>query len=160
MDLLIRTCAVVGVHLCRPCRHTDVVSFSHVAALILSGGTAVAMDRATLQASVADGPTRERQLDALDGAHRTIINGLALVLASGFLLLAADVDTFLRSGLFWMKMALVALLIVNGVRLRRAAGGARHYDDEPSWQSVRLASFSSLALWLATTLAGVALPNV
>jgi hypothetical protein len=160
MALLIQACSAWAHLYADHASVRTVVAFTHVAALIIAGGTALVMDRETLRASVADDHSRARQLDALDASHTTIITGLAFVIASGFLLLAADIDVLMRSALFWTKMGLVALLIVNGIRLRRAAGGARVHDDEPSWQSVRLASFGSLALWLATTLAGVALPNV
>ena len=159
MALLIQACSAWAHFYAGHSTVRTMVAFTHVAALIVAGGTALVMDRATLRASVADDPSRARQLDALDASHATIITGLTLVIASGFLLLAADVDLFLRSTLFWTKMGLVALLIVNGIRMRRAAGGARVHDDEPSWHAVRLASFSSLALWLATTLAGVSLPG-
>lgn len=160
MGLLIRTCAAWAAFYASHADVRTLVAFTHVAALIVAGGTAIAMDRATLKASVADDPIRARQLDALDASHPTIITALSFVIASGFLLLAADIGNLLHSNLFWLKMGLVLLLIVNGVRLRRAAGRARLDDDEPSWQGVRLASFASLALWLTTTLAGVALPNV
>jgi uncharacterized membrane protein len=159
MALLLQACSAWAHFYAAHAGVRTMVAFTHVAALIVAGGTALVMDRATLRASVGDDPSRARQLDALDASHATIITGLTCVIASGFLLLAADVDVLLRSTLFWTKMGLVGLLIANGVRMRRAAGGARVHDDEPSWHSVRLASFSSLALWLATTLAGVALPS-
>lgn len=160
MALLIQACSAWAHFYAGHAGVRTAVAFTHVAALILAGGTALVMDRATLRASVADDASRARHLDALDASHAAVVTGLAFVVASGFLLLAAEVDVFLRSTLFWTKMGLVGLLIANGVRMRRAAGGARLHDDEPSWHSVRLASFSSLALWVATTLAGVALPNL
>ena len=53
-----------------------------------------------------------------------------MIFISGVLLLAADLETYLASTIFWSKMALVGALLVNGaflVRVERVAlaGGDR-----------------------------------
>jgi hypothetical protein len=66
---------------------------------------------------------------------------------------------YLYSKVFWIKMGMFGLLLGNGVRLLRAE---REIDrgNTLGWARLRAASTFSLILWLATTLAGVALPNI
>ncbi len=135
------------------------VTFIHIAGLIGGGGCAIAADRATLIAARQSVEARDLQLGMLRTTHRVVLFGLALVIGSGVLLFASDVDTFLHSSLFWVKMTLVALLFVNGGVLleaeRRAATG-----NERAWLALRATAVASLALWFLTTLAGSALPNI
>ena len=135
------------------------VSFLHIAGLVGAGGAAIGADRATLIAARADQRARQLQLGSLQGTHRIVLFGLALVILSGLLLFGADVDTFLHSRFFWLKMALVALLFVNGGVLleaeRRAAQGSA-----AGWTALKATAIASLALWFLTTLAGAALPNI
>jgi hypothetical protein len=89
-----------------------------------------------------------------------VLLGLTVVMASGFLMLAADLETLLLSPVFWVKMALVAALLANGFGLTRA--GRRLETDpesETGWMRLRRWSLSSLALWFAVTLAGTLLTN-
>jgi uncharacterized membrane protein len=133
------------------------IGFAHVGGLVVSGGTAIAEDRAILAG------VRARSVLAHDGsprrtAHIVIVSGLTVVILSGFLLLAADLDTFLRSWIFWIKMGLVSALVVNGALLLRAErlGQQTGVDDA----ALRAIAIVSICLWLLTTLAGAALPNV
>ena len=57
-----------------------------------------------------------------------VIAGLAMLFATGLLLFAADVDTFLPSRMFWIKMGLVALLLANGAMMRVAQHQAERGD--------------------------------
>jgi hypothetical protein len=135
------------------------VGFLHVAGLIGGGGCAIAADRATLAAARLDGEARQFQLGSLRNTHRVVLFGLALVIVSGCALFAADVDTFLHSRLFWLKMSLVALLFINGGVLVEAERRAQQ-GYERAWTALRVTAISSLVLWFLTTLAGAALPNV
>jgi hypothetical protein len=135
-----------------------VVTFAHVGGIVGGGGCAIAADRATLGIPGDDDAGRRARLASIGSLHRTVIAGLVAVMASGGLMLLADLDTFLTSRVFWTKMGLVALLIVNGglmVRYERRAGSSAH-----AWRQLRVASVTSLALWFLTTFAGVALENV
>jgi hypothetical protein len=141
-----------------------VVVFVHLAGLLLGGGLAVGNDRNTLRALRAGGREREHQLAELMTIHRVVLTGLALSLASGVLLLAADLDTYLASPVFWIKMGLVALLLANGYLMTRAEGALRKVSGEerdvaPAWMRLRTTAITSLVLWFAITLAGVALVN-
>jgi hypothetical protein len=135
-----------------------VVSFAHVAGLVGGGGCAIAADRAALVAWRSSANERESYLRWLPRTHRAVLAGLAAVAVSGILLAFADLDAYWASRAFWIKMAFVAALLVNGAVLagagRRVARG-----NAASWQALRIASTLSLFLWFLTTLLGAALPN-
>jgi hypothetical protein len=134
-----------------------VVTFAHVASLIVGGGAAVTADRMALGAS--DDAGHVTALDALCGTHRVVLWSLVLVVLSGLLMLAADLDALLYSRVFWIKMGLVALLIANGAALWSAEGRVRRHDTR-AWRTLRMTATASVALWLLATLAGVALLNI
>jgi hypothetical protein len=60
---------------------------------------------------------------------------------------------------FWIKMGLIAMLLVNGAVLRRAEHHARD-GAVAAWRTLRATSITSLVLWLSIALAGVTLTNV
>jgi hypothetical protein len=134
------------------------VTFLHVGALMGGGGAAVTADRGILAALRLDGEVRDRQLATLRQTHRIVVGGLACIAVSGFLLFASDVDTFLYSKVFWTKMSLLALLLINGTVLVSAEGRAARGADG-AWRTLRFTARASVALWFLVTLAGVALLN-
>jgi hypothetical protein len=137
------------------------VAFTHIGALVASGGLALASDRTILRAGAADAGQRTLRLDDLDAVHRPVLVGLVLVFASGVLLFLADLDTFLGSVLFWVKLALVAALLANGWLMLRAERAARlDPGSDRAWGTLRWNAVASIALWLTLTLAGTALVNV
>lgn len=135
------------------------VTFLHIAGLIGAGGSAIVADRATLVAARGDAASRRSHLGMLRATHRIVLFGLALVIVSGILLFAADLDTFLHSRFFWLKMALVALLFINGGVLVEAERRAQK-GSEAAWTALRATAMLSLVLWFVITLAGAALPNI
>ena len=134
------------------------VVFLHLVPLLLAGGAALTADRATLRASRGSVGDRSRQLGELARVHAGVWGGLALSFASGVLLFLTDVDEFLDSPLFWLKLGLVGLLLLNGFMMNRTeralAGGG---NETTLWARLRTISILSLILWIATTLAGVVL---
>jgi hypothetical protein len=136
-----------------------IIEFAHVAGLVAGGGTAIAADRLTIQAARRDVDARQRQIHHIENVHVVVLAGLGFVVLSGLLLFLADVETYVHSKVFWLKMACVVVLIVNGVRLvtegRRAEVGSAE-----GWLGLKRAAIVSLVLWFVTTLLGVALPNV
>ena len=137
----------------------SVVSFAHIGGLVGGGGCAIAADGATLRAFRGAPGVLTREIEHLHGVHRLVLIGLAAVVVSGVLLTFADLDAYLASTAFWIKMALVVGLFVNGSILVRSSG--RAHDGEPAARAVlRRASIASLILWIATTFIGAALPNV
>ncbi len=133
------------------------VGFAHVGGLVVGGGTALVEDRAILAAGRKHAGLRH-QVRAQRSAHGVVIAGLAVVIVSGLLLFASDVETYVASRTFWIKMGLVVALMINGGVL---AVAERRLENAPEiWPRLRLAARLSVALWVLTTLAGAALPNV
>jgi hypothetical protein len=134
------------------------IGFMHIGGLVGGGGCAIAADRITLMNANQKPSVRMMQLESLRNSHRVVILGLILVMLSGVLLFAADVDTFIYSKLFWVKMALIAMLLVNGSLLVRVEHRAER-GEERAWKRLVVASTASILLWFLTTLAGAALLN-
>lgn len=135
------------------------VGFMHVGGLLGGGGCAIAADRIALMTVRQPLPARPAHLESVRNSHRIVIAGLVLVTVSGLLMTAADADTFIHSEMFWIKMGLFAMLLVNGVLLLRA-GRQAELGDERSWRRLAVTSVVSIALWFCTTLAGAALLNM
>jgi hypothetical protein len=136
-----------------------VVAFVHVGGLLGGGGCAIAADRATLLLTHTDPEPWDAHLASIRRAHRVVVLGLAFIFISGALLAAADLATYLDSKVFWIKMALVGALLVNGTVLVRAE--RQVVSGQPAGlRRLQQTSVISLALWFLTTLLGTALPNV
>jgi len=135
------------------------ITFAHIGGLVLAGGAAMTADRGLLLAARRSTEDRRGQLAATRSTHGFVLWGLVLVTISGLLLFAADVDTFWASRVFWIKIGLILLLVVNGATLmrseRRASAGVAS-----AWQTLRWTAGASLLLWMLTTLAGAALLNL
>jgi hypothetical protein len=140
---------------------STMVVFGHVAALLFAGGLAITLDRGTLRAAAAGPDVRKRQLDELTTAHRLVAIGLALSVFTGVLLLAADIETYYASWIYWTKMVLVALLLANGFMMTRTERELRSATDSAArlWQRLRMTAVASLALWFLIAFMGVALVN-
>jgi len=141
-------------------RHTSVntaVTYLHLVGIMVGGGVAVATDRASLRLSPAT-PDWSGELARLASVHRWVLTGLGLIFATGSLMALADLDGVMRSGVFWVKMGLVGLLLANGyLRMRsetalRQGGGASN-----AWNGFRRTSGASLVLWFVVLLAGALL---
>lgn len=139
-----------------------IVTFAHVASLLMAGGLAVATDRATLRALRLAAAERGRHLEDLSGVHRLVVGGLILSVVTGVLLFASDVETFIGSWIFWLKMLMICVLLANGYAMTKAERALRDDAGEtsPAWRHLRRTALVSVGLWYAITLAGVALVNV
>ncbi len=142
-----------------------VVLFLHLGGLVFAGGTAIATDRATLKALRGTTEDRSRALLDLETSHGWVLTGLALIFTSGLGLALSDVKTFAYSPVYWTKMALIVLLLINGAILQRterrlrAVGFQEHGGPSPdgSWSRLRYSAIASLTLWTGIVLAGVIL---
>jgi hypothetical protein len=140
----------------------DIVTFLHVGGLLLAGGLAVASDRMTFRAMRYPADERRGHVREVAAVHRLVITGLVIVVVSGIALFASDVDTFWDSWVFWVKMGLIVLLLLNGwgmtrVEKRLAVDAS---EGAPGWNGLHRAAVVSVTLWFAIALAGVILTNV
>jgi hypothetical protein len=135
------------------------IEFLHIGGLVAGGGCAITADLATIVAVRGGATTRTAQLQLLKGTHRIIVLGLVALFVSGMLLFAADVETYLYSRIFWLKMGLMVSLLINGALLllveRQVTRG-----DVRAWARLYYTATASLVLWFLTSLAGAALPNI
>jgi len=137
---------------------SSAVVFLHLLPLLVAGGAALTADRATLRAARGSADDRARQLRELARVHAVVLGGLALSFVSGVLLFLSDVDEYLGSPVFWVKLGFVGLLVLNGFMMTRtekalASGG----NESALWARLRTISVMSLILWTTTTLVGVVL---
>jgi hypothetical protein len=137
------------------------VLFMHLLPLLLAAGPAIMMDRATIRVASGGGLNdRARQLKEQHGIHKLVVGGLGLSAISGLLLFFSDVETFLPSVFFWVKLACVVLLLVNGYFITLTERKLLRWGDKDTvWNRMRLHAYLSIALWIATTLAGVLLAS-
>ena len=135
------------------------ITFAHIGGLVLAGGAAMTVDRGLLWSARRGAENPQAHLAATQSSHGFVLSGLVLITISGLLLFAADVDTFWVSRVFWIKITLIALLVVNGAALIRSERRARA-GEASAWRTLQWTAAASLVLWTLTTLAGVALLNV
>ena len=139
-----------------------VVQGLHIGGLLLGGGMAIAADRATLRALRHPFADRMRSVHELSTVHQWVLTGLGIVAASGLALVTADIETFFGSWMYWTKMGLVVLLLLNGYGITRAEkqlakdGG----ESSPHWAALHRTAVTSLVLWFTITVFGVALVNL
>jgi hypothetical protein len=131
------------------------VRFLHLAGLVAGGGAALAADRQILSSLRAKASSRAATLAALRPAHRVVVPALVLVVVTGILLTAADTETFLASRLYWIKMGLVTLLLLNGGALVVAGSRAARSAGAEGWGRLGVTSAGSLVLWLLILYVGV-----
>ena len=138
-----------------------IVLFLHIGGLLLAGGFAIAADRTTLRALRGAASNRPQYLAEQMTVHKWVISGLGIIVVSGLALLTSDIETFWGSWIYWGKMALVVLLLINGLMMTRTEKTltADTSGQSPGWDSLRRTAVTSLMLWFAIALAGVALAN-
>ncbi len=130
------------------------IHYLHLAGLVVGGGPALAADRQILKAA-RSGPTeRSATVAALHASHRVVVPALAVVVVTGALMTASDTTTFIGSRLYWSKMGLVTLLLLNGVGIL-AAERAFSRERARAWSWLGLTSAASLVLWLVILFMGV-----
>jgi hypothetical protein len=133
------------------------VTYVHLAGILLGGGLSVASDRTSFQLG-PDWPDVQRELARLYAVHRWVILGLALTVASGVLMLFADLHTYITSPLYWTKMGLLALLLSNGYLRMRAEVALR--KGGTGWRTLHRTSGASMALWFLVLMAGAFLSTI
>jgi uncharacterized membrane protein len=135
------------------------IEFTHIGGLVAGGGCAIAADLATITVAREGSATLTTQLQLLKRTHGLVVLGLVALVISGLLLFAADVETFLYSRIFWLKMGLMVLLLVNGALMLRGEHQVKRGEPR-AWARLHHTAAASLVFWFLTTLAGAALPNI
>jgi hypothetical protein len=130
------------------------IRFLHIIGLVIGGGTAIVTDRAILRGARGTADERASAMAILHRSHRTVVPALVLVVATGVLLSTADLSTFFGSPIYWVKLALVALLLLNGAGLVTAERLAAQRD---AWRRLAFGSAASLALWVVLLFVGTLL---
>lgn len=133
---------------------------THVLSMLVAGGLAIAHDRGTLRADRWTAAIREHHFAELHAVHRTIIIALAICMASGLALFAADVKTYVVSVPFWIKMGLIAMLLANALVMTASEGALRIGPGGAAaiaWSRIRVSSIVSAALWGSIVLVSIVL---
>ena len=140
------------------------VTAIHLLAMLFGGGLAIAADRTTLLLRGEKLEERRQHLIDLSELHRPVLIALAVSFISGVAMLTSDLETFVASPALWIKLGLVALLLINGVLLERTESALRNSANsegsESLWSRLKFNAVSSLVLWSATLVAGITLVNV
>jgi uncharacterized membrane protein len=136
-----------------------IVIFLHLAPIVVGGGIAIGLDRLTLRLSKGEDADRGRHVAELARTHTIVIAALSVSIISGLLLVAAEIDNFPTSWIFWVKMGFILILLLNGARMksveqRMATAGSITTED---WARLHTAALASVTLWLTITFLGVAL---
>jgi hypothetical protein len=141
----------------------SVVTGVHLIGLLFGGGLAVAADRMTLRALKRAPADRAAALAEMHAVHRPVLIALVLLFASGVALATADIENFLSSPYFYIKLTCVTLLLANGAVLERTERalrrGSTHADAGTLWRRLQATSRLSLFLWTCTVVAGTVLAN-
>lgn len=133
-----------------------IVTWVHLAGILVGGGFALASDRAALRAMGASAEERVRVLRDFGSIHRPVVMALVVVTLSGLAQTLSDAETFLVSRVYWVKMGLIVLLLINGYGVMRTEQRLNRDPDvaNPLWGRFRLGAIASITLWLWTLLAG------
>lgn len=138
-----------------------VVMFTHLAGMLGGGGLAIAADRAMWKARAAKDEVRARLLAEVAVTHRPVLIGLGMMVVSGILMAAADIETYATSWLYWGKMTAFVLLLANGAWLQSIERGVQRAPATAAtaWARLGVSSRLSYLLWFAVVLGGVLLKN-
>lgn len=148
------------------------VTTVHLVAMLFGGGYAVAADRATLRTRPDNLAEARRMLGEMHSLHFAVVTALIVLFLSGVAMAAADVETFAKSPVFAAKLGVVALLLINGLLLRRTERSLERLTADPTpadeagehrrgslWRRLRATAWASAALWTAAVVTGVMLTN-
>lgn len=137
----------------------------HVAAIVIAGGLAIAADRMTLRVVKRASHDRALHIRELHDVHRPVIFALIAIVFTGLLMAASDVEEFTAKPVFWIKMGLIAVMLINGLLMQKAESrvmqdtSGSNAAADPLWS--RLSTFArvSMVLWITITIAGVVLAS-
>ena len=138
-----------GTHIGETIRHSAaliaLLEIVHLIGLALLIGTILMVDLSLLGRGIGRQPVSRiaREL------RNWTIAGLAIMLASGPLILTSEAVRCYKTPAFWVKMALLALAITFHLTIHR-----RVVQADPPGASAKAVARVSLALWFGVALAG------
>lgn len=144
---------------------------AHLLAMFVGGGLAIGADRRLLLAEPGTPEAYRAAAADLQAQHGLVIASLVGIVVSGLALATADAETYLTSRIYWAKMGTFALLLLNGLRMRRTEAQllrAVANTTELSvagpqltlpWGALRQSAGASFALWCVVLLLGVVVAN-
>lgn len=121
----------------------------HLIGLTLLLGTILMIDWSLLGWGIGEYPVPRIALEL----NNWTLAGLALMLASGLLILVSEAEKCYKSPAFWIKMALLAIAVSFYFTVHRRAVST---PAEPR-TTTKLIAAISLALWTSVALAGKAI---
>lgn len=133
---------------------------AHLLGLFVGGGIAIGADRRVLLAQPGSNEAYVAAGADLAATHGVVLVALTVTVLSGLALAAADAGTFGTSPVFWSKMIVFGLLLVNGMQMRRTERRIMG-DGEPAlpWNRLRRSARLSIGGWLLLVVLGVVLAN-
>ena len=141
------------------------VLFGHVAGLFVAGALTFSTELGALRLDPSDEAARRDYLRNATPSRGLIALALAIAIVSGLLLFLADLEGYAVSRVFWTKMGLVGLLLLNVVassrldaRLR-GDGDAATDERQQLWRRRRVSARTTAVLWFALILSGSALAS-
>jgi hypothetical protein len=120
----------------------------HTVGLGLTAGGAVVVDLRIL------GGASHIPLKPLEKFFAIMWLGLALNIVSGLLLFAKEATTVGISGVFWVKITLIALSVWILARIKRTVFDDPRVDQQPIPNGTRALALLSILLWVGAITAG------
>jgi uncharacterized membrane protein len=137
------------------------ITYVHIASVVVGGGLAIACDRLALRKAAGSTDDRVFMLREVAAVHRPVLVAIGVIVVSGAAMMLADVETFLKSPVYYTKMALFLVLALNGwfVTRNERQLAADPSPSNPVWGRLKFSAVASIVLWLSVALAGVLLTS-
>jgi hypothetical protein len=133
------------------------IRFLHLTGIVLGGGAGILTDWQIIKSALKGNVDREYLLKQLNRAHYYVAPWMFVLSLTGALMTAADAQTFFVSKVYWTKIALILLLVVNGVALLLLESHARNPGIQSVWKKLTIVSVISAVLWQTILFVGVLL---
>ena len=124
------------------------VLFLHTIGLGFLVGASMAIDLRIL------GFANGLPLSSLDKFFPVMLFGFISNAASGIILVLIDATTMLMNPLFYIKIALITLALLSGMRIRKQIFKDASADNHPIALNSKLLAAASLFLWVGAVTAG------
>jgi hypothetical protein len=138
-------------------------AFGHLLAIAYAARFALAGDAAALRLTSGVNHHARRavaDLATIRGAHVHVLSALSFALLTGLAQLLAQLAYLPASGVFWIKMSMLVLLLANGRIIQVTSARYDHADGRSMDMRLRAAAIRSIVLWCFIVLLGLLLTTV